>query len=217
MRQTMLIAMFLACGGASLAQDRYYRPSKFEIFGGYAANKFFYTDSGGDSAANAASLFDFGWDRHGGIETSVARNLNRYLAVKADFSFYTSQPNGTTAQGLPVRVPQKAAYWMLGPEFKMRNRTRWTPYVHGLFGVTYSCANLIINLPDDPITTVQQSHSRTGFSMAFGGGVDFRMTGLVSVRWMTDYSATFLGNPDPEESGRQNIVRTALGLLFHLR
>jgi hypothetical protein len=71
-------------------------------------------------------------------------------------------------------------------------------------------------LPNDPVTKVTQSHSRTGFAMAFGGGMDFRMNRRLSLRWMADYSATFLGNPDPEETGRQNNTRTSMGLLFHL-
>src|SRR5579864_3745521 len=120
MRQWMLrVALIASFPALSLAQY-----AKIDVFGGYTANKFFYTDSGGDSPANAASLFDFGWDRHKGLETSVIGNLNRYLGVKADFSLYSSGVGGTTGNGLPFQVPQKAAYFMAGPEFKIRNRSR---------------------------------------------------------------------------------------------
>jgi opacity protein-like surface antigen len=214
----LAVAAMACCAGLSQAQDNRGPDSKIEVFGGYAANKFFYTESGGDNpVANAASLFDFGWDRHSGFETSIARNFNRYLGVKADFPLYSSHTQGNTTLGMTFKVPEKAAYFMAGPELKMRNRSRWTPFVHALFGGVHSWANLIVALPDDPITTFRQSHSRTGFGMAFGGGLDYRLTRRVSLRAMTDYSATFLGNPDIEESGKQNNTRFAMGLLFRLR
>ena len=191
--------------------------SKVEVFGGYAANKFFYTDSGeSPTVANAAALFDFGWDRHHGLETSIGCNFTRYLGVKGEFSLFSSEPSGVTSQGLPIRIPQRAAYFMVGPEVKFRNRSRWTPFLYALAGGAHSWANLIVDLPDDPVTKVTQSHSRSGFSAALGGGMDFRMNHRISLRWTADYSATVLGNPDPEETGRQNNARTSMGLLFHL-
>jgi opacity protein-like surface antigen len=215
----MLVVLLMGYGlSNSQAQNQEMKPySKFEVFGGFTVNKFFYTDSGGDSPANAASLFDFGWERHRGLESSVIRNLNRRLGIKGDFSLYASQTDGLATNGFAIQVPEKAAYFMAGPELKFPNRSRWTPFVHALGGVAHSWANLIVLLPDDHVNTIHQSHSRTGPSLAFGGGLDYRVSRRLSFRLMTDYSATFLGNPDPEESGKQNNTRASMGLLFHFR
>jgi opacity protein-like surface antigen len=219
MRRWMPILLVSTSGVLlSQTQDNNRSFSKYEVFGGYAANKFFYADSGESiSPPNAASLFDFGWDRHAGFEGSVIRNWNRYVGVKGDFSLYYSQTSGNTAQGLAIVVPERAAYLMAGPELKLRNRSRFTPFFHALVGGAHSWANLSLTALNSPGTTVNQSHSRTGFSMAYGGGLDFLVNRRISLRWITDYSATFLGNPDPEESGKQNNVRFALGVLFHFR
>jgi opacity protein-like surface antigen len=219
MRLPMLAVLLMGCGrSTSHAQNQETTPySKIELFGGYTVNKFFYTDSGGESPANAASLFDFGWDRHRGLESSVIRNLNRRLGIKGDFSWYTSQTGGLASNGFTIQAPEKAVYFMAGPELKFPNRSRWTPFVHALAGVAHSWANLIVLLPNDAVNTIRQSHSRTGPSLALGGGLDYRVSKRLSFRLMTDYSATFLGNPDPEESGKQNNTRASLGLLFHFR
>jgi opacity protein-like surface antigen len=219
MRLPIIAVLLMGCSLAtSQAQNQELAPfSKIEVFGGFAVNKFFYTDSGGDRVTNAASLFDFGWDRHRGAETSVIRNINRRLGIKGDFSWFASQTDGLSGNGFTVHVPQKAAYFMAGPELRLPNRTRWTPFIHALGGVAHSWANLIVVLPNDMVNTIRESHSRTGPSLAFGGGLDYRVSRRLSFRLMTDYSATFLGNPDPEESGKQNNTRASLGLLFHFR
>jgi opacity protein-like surface antigen len=185
-----------------------------EVFGGFSANKFFYSESTGEAFnpnANLASFFDFGADRHQGFDVSIAGNFTRYLGVKADYSMYFRQDSGKTVDALNYRVPVRPFNFMVGPEIKARNHTRLTPFAHALFGFAHSRADLIVE------EALAQSHSRTGLAMAIGGGVDFRLTRMWSVRYMTDYTATHLGNPSPDDSGRQNNIRFALGVIAHFR
>ena len=107
-------------------------------------------------------------------------------------------------------MDRRAFYFMAGPEIKARNSTRVTPFAHALFGVAHSTAEFSTA---SAIFTRMDSHTRTGFAYALGGGLDFRVSKRFSVRAMADYTQTFLGDADPNTS-RQNHVRFSLGILF---
>jgi len=223
MRQLLFTAV-VVCSCASLASAQQTSPSypKLEVFGGYSANGVFNKETEATlQNENLASLFsDFAGGPRG-FEVSIARNLNRYLGIKADFSMYFAndseqstfnvcQPGSCITTTQETRVDRRAFYFMAGPEIKARNRTRVTPFAHALFGVARSTADFSTA---SAIFTRNESHTRTGFAYALGGGFDFRMTQRFSVRAMADYTQTFLGDPDPNKS-RQNHVRFSLGILF---
>jgi hypothetical protein len=207
-------AVLLTASGSTFAQGTNEAYPKIEVFGGFSADKFFYSESSGEAGnpnVSVASLFDFGADQHKGFDVSAARNFTRYLGIKADSSMYFRQDSGMTSDGQAYRVPERTVLFMVGPEIKARNHTRLAPFAHALFGFAHSSANFTID------ASTIQSHSREGFAMALGGGLDFRMARRFSIRFVTDYSATHLGNPSPDDSGRQNHIRFALGVLFHIR
>ena len=195
---------------------------KAEAFVGYSANGYFVNES--SIAAVNQSISSFFSDRAGGnkgFETSVSRNLNKYVGLKGDFSTYfnlirgragTLCVNSDCSTGEDFNIRSRAFYLMGGPEIKARNHTRLTPFAHSLFGLArsrseFKTINSRFNYAD--------SHTRTGFAMAFGGGLDIRTAGRFSIRSLIDFVPTFLGDADPKESGRQKHVRLSLGILFH--
>jgi opacity protein-like surface antigen len=208
----LILAVLLMTPGVSWAQQPASAPyPKFEWFVGASTNHFFYGDSPITVfPQNLASLFSNHAEGNG-MEGSLTRNVNKYLGIKADASLYFDRkPKGDTATGLDFHVNSTTLYLMAGPEIKARNHTRLTPFAHALLGIATSRSKFLV-----PSIPFSDSHTRTGFVMALGGGVDIRVSGRFSVRAAIDYSPTFLGAAEPDESGRQNHSRLSLGILFH--
>jgi hypothetical protein len=162
-------------------------------------------------------------DRAGGpigFELSLARNFNRYVGLKGDFSSYfeTLHGSGTICQGTvctsgnPFKVPLRSFYFTAGPEFKLPNSTRLTPFAHALFGGVSSHAEFVISAPG---IRVSDATTQAAFAASFGGGVDIRLSRRIALRTSVDYTPTFLPEPNTAESGPQNHVRTSVGILFH--
>lgn len=185
--------------------------SKVRMVCGASTNHFFYGDSPITTfPQNLASLFSNHAEGNG-IEGSLTRNVNKYLGIKADASLYFDRkPKGNTATGPDFHVNSTTLYLMAGPEIKARNHTRLAPFGHFLFGIANSRSKFLV--PGIPFS---DSHSRTGFAMALGGGVDIRVSGRFSLRAAIDYSPTFLGDANADESGKQNHSRLSFGILFH--
>lgn len=219
-------AVVVLCSCASVATAQQTSSNaypKLEIFGGYSANGVFNKETEATlQNENLASLFSDFAGGPKGFEASIARNFNRYLGIKADFSMYFAndsdlstfqvcQPNSCTTTTQVTNVDKRAFYFMAGPEIKARNRTRVTPFAHALFGAARSTAEFSTA---SAIFTRTDSHTRTGFAYALGGGFDFRVSKRFSVRATADYTQTFLGDADPNASGKQNHVRLSVGILF---
>ena len=172
------------------------------------------------------TVFDFGtgtevessFATHHGVEASVIRNLNRYLGIKADFSAHFHHDSFTvTACGVPC-VPQpgelnpKLLNFLGGPELKKRNHTKFTPFVHALFGVAHESTSFKTS---GPVANLTLTNSETGFAMAFGGGVDIRLARRFSLRASADYNPAWIGRDDDGNRQRQNDLRISMGILFH--
>ena len=71
---------------------------------------------------------------------------------------------------------------------------------------------------EEPLVVVNQlsdKASETGFTMAFGGGLDIRASKRISIRSMIDYNPTFLKGSEIDSRSRQDHVRLSIGILFH--
>jgi opacity protein-like surface antigen len=222
LRRFTIMLLIGACCSQVMAQSaRGSDDPKFELFAGYSANGYF-VEGSSITAAPGQKISSFFTDRAGGskgFEVSLDRNFNRYIGLKGDFSSYfeilhgrgTVCQGGACTTGNPFKVPLRSFYFTAGPEFKLRNSTRLTPFAHALFGGVASRAEFEISAPG---IRVSDSTTRTGFAASFGGGVDIRLCQRVSLRTMADYTATFLAEPNPGESRPQNHVRTSVGILF---
>lgn len=194
---------------------------KFEVFGGYS------------TIETNDHIFHFGrnfnvtntdFDEGGkGFEAAVTRNLSRYLGIVGSFSAHFSHDQGpifvTSRCGQPPcpRVAQNADLnprlfnFLAGPELKGRNRTRLTPFAHGLFGIAHTTCTFSTS---GSAGTLSRSDADTGFAMTYGGGFEVRILGRVSFRTSLDYSKAFVGSSALPPQ-RVNSVGYSVGIIFH--
>jgi len=223
MPRLFAIILFIAvCHSSGRAQSKSAGDySNYELFAGYSANGYFAHESTVTAVnQNVSSFFN---DRAGGpkgFEISLARNFNRYLGLKTDFSTHFETLNGRTGTicqgnacttGQAFNVPLRSFYFLVGPEFKLSNRTRVAPFAHALFGAVHSTATFATG----PTVSFSDASGQTGFASAFGGGVDFRVNRRFGLRTTLDYIPTFLDEATPRERGPQHHIRISVGGLFH--
>jgi len=204
----------------SSSADQY---PKVEYFVGYSASG--YLDEKRPVVVNNQNFSPFFNDQAGGpkgLEASVIGNFHKYLGMKGDFSIYFNNrrlQGGTftscvgtacTTSVQDYRINSRATYFMGGPEIKGRNRTRFTPFAHALFGLV----NARTEFSTSGTFNISDKASETGFAMAFGGGLDIRASKRVSIRAMMDYNPTFLKGSAIDSRERQDHVRLSLGIIF---
>jgi hypothetical protein len=160
--------VFMMCaGGFAQYTTLNYTPAA-EVFGGFSLHRTQF----GDEMRNAPG-FDF----------SVGYNPAKYLRLLADIG---GQYHGTQLFVFDERVSTSNYQLLFGPELVLRNSSRVTPFVHGMFGwVTrrYNIPNGLLNC--NGITCSQEKTtviSDSGLGLAAGGGVDVAMTPMLSLR-----------------------------------
>lgn len=222
----LLLLLAASCASLAFAQDggNANQVPKVEYFVGYSASGYF--DEEKPLVINNQKFSPFFNDQAGGpagFEASVIGNFSKYVGIKGDLSIYVNDrqlKDGTftscvgttcTSSTQDYQVNSRAAYFMGGAEIKGRNRTRFTPFAHALFGLVHSRTEFstsgTFNISDET--------SETGFTMAFGGGLDLRASKRIGVRVMMDYNPTFLKGSETEPRERQEHVRLSLGIIFH--
>jgi opacity protein-like surface antigen len=187
-----------------------------EVFVGYSA-----LGTIGDNAREVqigTGRVRSGYGANTGFETSVSRNFTRYIGLKGDFSahfkndsgrgFFTSCAPTCTTTTLDFQFKTRVYEFLAGPEFKARNRTRFTPFAHVLAGLAHTSAS--VESAGPPLVSLKRSD--TSFAMALGGGLDIRATNRVSFRGQMDYNPVFIHDPG---NGRRDLARISLGVLFH--
>ena len=131
-----------------------------EVFGGYSYNNFDY-----------ASTNMNGWN------TAISWNANRWLSFVADFSGHYSGDRFTVTippdPPIKFRTHRAQHTFLFGPRFSFRQDKRFTPFLHGLFGVGR------FRLDTSP--GVFDIH-RTGLGVSLGGGVDVNVNSRLAVR-----------------------------------
>ena len=223
-RQLFFVLFLLCCyAHVTLAQTKNSEPyPRVEVFVGYSANAYFTKEQVPNNISNFSPFFSDAGGGPLGFDVAVIGNVKRYLGLTADFSMYFDSPTGqgkftvcqpgscsTTTQRF--NVDKRALYFMIGPEIRARNKTRFTPFGHTLFGVARSRAEFTTA---GPAFSHSDSDTRSGFAMAFGGGLDIRLNTRFSLRTSLDYAGTFLGSAD-SDSSRQDHIRFSIGVKFH--
>jgi hypothetical protein len=138
-----------------------------------------------------------GGDFHG-WNGSVTGNVNKWFGVVADFSgHYGSEQEGT------IRINQNAHSFLFGPKVSFRGK-RLVPFGYAVFGAT--------RFEESAVVFGQRfSASDTGYSSAFGGGLDVKVNDRVSIRtFQLDYfRPNFFG--EAHHRGR-----LAFGVVFNI-
>ena len=211
------VALLMCSAASALAQqpnkDDY---PKAEVFVGYSAL----------GEANSRGI-SFGANRsvsgnysaEPGFEASVIWNFSKHFGIKGDFSahFNNESSHGPITSCTPActtvtqdfQLKTRVYNFLAGPEFKARNSTRFTPFVHVLGGVAHTSADFTT---PGPTLNIFLKSSYNSFAMAMGGGLDIRATKRVSFRGQMDYNPVFVHD---STSGTRDLVRISLGVLFH--
>lgn len=188
---------------------------KVEVFAGYSA-----LGETGSRVINLGPNASVGGDYEGqGFETSIIRNFNKHFGIKGDFSFHFNNESNrgpisactpactTVTQDFQLKT--RVYNFLAGPEFKARNSTRFTPFVHALGGFAHTSATFTTPGPTHILFLRRNDNS---FAMGLGGGLDIRASNRVSFRAMMDYNPVFVQD---STGGRRDFVRFSLGVLFH--
>ena len=184
MIKIFLIAAFILIAAplAALAQES----PKVEIFGGYSYLR-------GDDD-------DDGIDLHG-FNVSFNQNIVKWAGLKADISGHYGDV--TLLPGVP-KFELDSYLFLVGPQFNIPKYERLHPYGHVLLGVM---RNTLTNFSTAGRTSVRDS----AFAVAFGGGLDVKVTKALAVRlFQADYVLTTFDNDT------QNNFRASTGLVLRL-
>jgi hypothetical protein len=159
-----------------------------------------------------------------GFETSVAGYFNKYFGVKADFSAHfgtnhgrgvftlnNAQPPVTNAN-LDFSFKHQAYSFLVGPELRASNRTRFTPFAHALIGAGYDRGT--IKLTGLGVNGTLK-FSDAGLATAVGGGFDIKITDRLSFRATTDFNPVCVGSKDYDSRGCRDHMRVSIGIVFH--
>jgi opacity protein-like surface antigen len=205
--------LLISCAAAIAQESDFKQFPKYEVFGGYLA--------AGQAGEYSDFHFKFGvqlqstFTSQHAAEASFLYNFNRVLGLKADFSL---QPHheGFPVNGSPVfqqaSINPKLFNFLAGPEFKFRNHTRFTPFVHGLIGAAHATASFSLSGNG---RTLSLPASETGFSTAVGGGADIRLSRRFSFRTGMDFNPVWVGRDDDGSRTVIKNVRLWGGILFH--
>jgi hypothetical protein len=120
-----------------------------------------------------------------GWHASLDGTANSWVSAVFDFSGYYGSPNVQLA-GLPTAIPINSStyLYLFGPRFTYRRWERLAPFAEGLAGVSeFKFTASSVGLTN--------AVSSTSFAAAFGGGVDYKVSGWLAIRLIeADYVVT---------------------------
>jgi opacity protein-like surface antigen len=225
MKKLFLLALsLLVSGSVAYAQsDR-----RAEVFIGYSNLQ----GEGLVDADDPTEVFDDDFfDRRlglHGLNASIAGFFNPAFGIKGDFSFHLNEDNATIIGG-SNSLRSRVFYFMAGPTFKIRNASRFEPFVHALVGGANTRFD-VETVRDVPGGTLRSSFdtSSTDLAAGIGAGLDIRMGERFSLRaFQVDYMPVFLRDrsvdvlgstgaivPLTLEGQRQDNIRLSVGIVF---
>jgi len=182
----VMCAMLL--GGLAAAQEY----QRAEVFGGYS---YLNVDTNGLTSRQNLN----GW------ESSFSVNVNKWLAGESDFSGYYK---GYGADGVSAHVSDYGYFF--GPRFSFRASPATSVFAHALFGADHlggSASGSLFGVP------VSGSGSQNSFAMAYGGGLQQKITRHVAIRGGADYVVTD-HNIFGGSGVHQNNFRVSVGVAY---
>jgi hypothetical protein len=165
---------------------------------------------------------DFRRQPHNGFEVSYVRNVHRYVGIKGDFSAAYRNRNfpvlfsTASGDGSYRFENERSIYNFLGGVQVKDNAStaRLKPFAHALVGVAHNRNKTknftcVSNCSGQALPLIPFSTSDTGFSGAFGGGLDIKINDKIDFRAIqVDY------NPIYSNQRVNNNVRFGIGIVF---
>jgi opacity protein-like surface antigen len=206
MRKATLLAVFIICC-AQLAHAQN-DERKVEVFGGYS---YLMTDL----EEPDAPLDRF--DNLDGFNVAVTGYISKRFGLTGDFSAYFRNQTESVTGGT-VRFRSRSFNYLGGPQVRLPNRTRLTPFVHALAGVANNRFAFRATATGASAPAADVSVSVTDFSLALGGGLDMRINKRIALRlFQVEYNPVFLRDrPELNTQGGRRLdnVRFSVGLVF---
>ena len=216
MRRVLYIALaVILCSFYALAQDY----PKAEVYGGFSL---LHLDTEGAKVPAGAPAGTSIKNWYPGWEAAGQYNLTKMLGVKADFSGEYGKPVSVPG----VTVPSLRFYTFLaGPVITFRG-DRFSPFVHAGFGVNHlSLTSYPGGLKFEGVTVPNTGYSENAFAMAYGGGLDVKLTHHFAWRLgQFDYvytkhclatNGTCNLGVDSAPAAHQNNFRFSTGIVIH--
>jgi opacity protein-like surface antigen len=197
---------------------------KFELSGGYLdAVEFPYNVFRFPIPNDGAVVLEDDFGTHRGFAFSFTRNLTRRIGFRGEFSaqfhhdegtgnFLVPCAAGTCPVSQPIELTARLFNFLGGPEIKFRNHTRFTPVVYALYGLAHTTATFSTG---GTAVSLKLPTSETGFSMAYGGGLEMRISRRFSVRASFDFNPKWVGRDDDGARQIQKDLRGIIGIVFH--
>jgi opacity protein-like surface antigen len=160
----------------ALAQDA----PRVEVFGGYQLVR----ASSGVQVSGIDNFMLNGWN------ASLSGFFNRYIGVTGEFAGTYGTPKIEVPQVGSIGINTHLYTFMFGPVVRAANKGPVQPFAHVLFGGARVAGS--VGIPG--IGGLSISESDTGFAWAAGGGVDFKVLPLISIRpAQVDFLQTHIG------------------------
>ena len=186
MGKSISVGLLLGLFGTVLLANAQEEPSKVELYGGYYFARF----NVNANLSGVAPSETFNGNGGGG---QLEYNANNWIGTVAELGGFgvTSTTNGALVGGVLT--------YLFGPRVNFRHG-KLVPFAQALFGGVRTTDGIIHSGPENH------------FAMTVGGGVDFKVSKLLSVRPVqAEYFMTTI--PDGLDN-RQNNFRLSAGVVF---
>jgi opacity protein-like surface antigen len=191
-----VLGLTLLCSFTAKAQEDF---SKLDLSAGYSYLRFQFPVAG--------------FNANGG-SGQVTYNVNSLIGITGDFGGYHVGQTNFNGSGTIFT-------YLFGPKLTLR-RGNWSPFVQGLFGGAWLGAG-IAEVCD--VARVRRqgggcegfNTSDNAFSLAFGGGLDYKASSRISIRLfdvdylLTRFNAAQIGGTNNDQSN----VRVTAGVVLH--
>jgi opacity protein-like surface antigen len=191
-----------------VAQDENKDKRRVEFFGGYS---YLVTDpkESGDPIDHQDNL--------DGFNVAATYYIRKRFGITGDFSAHFAKTTYDVTGGT-ISFNSKSFNFFVGPQYKFTNKTRLTPFVHALAGISNNRFSYRAIVTGATTPAAEASLSITDFALAIGGGLDVRVNKRVSIRaFQIDYSPVFVqSRPQFGIDGNRRFdnVRFSIGIVF---
>ncbi len=216
---TFCTLLLFGCAGLAIAQNTD-EINRVEFFGGFSHNR---VDTG-LASEDLGDEFDTSFGKRlgaNGVNLSLTGNFSKYVGAKFDFATHSKSENGSF-EGDPFNIKYRISNYLGGIQIKNNSKDgpRVKPFAHIMAGVAKQTVTLESPALVEVFGSPTFKYSENNLALAFGGGVDVRVSRRVDIRlFQVDYNPTYVKGREFEDfelDGKlQNNVRFSFGIVIH--